>query len=154
VGHGHETDINNNTPEEPGQAALCLRTSARRMSSATSVVHRLKQREHYGNNLGVFVHQHYCYRMHYMWNGAFGNHNFERRFGSYDSFQAFCTLVTTRNLESMCNCVTGKEEFFDVGPGTLIDLLFDKLTICKVSLPHYATGSTVHGPQSDWNGSI
>jgi hypothetical protein len=124
------------TPQKSrGQGALCSRTSARHMSSATSIVQRLTQREHSGNNLGVFVHQHYGYRMHCMWNGAFGNRSFERRFGSYDSVQAFCTSVTTRTLEGMCKCIAGREEFFDVGPRTLIDLLFDKLTICRVSLP-------------------
>jgi hypothetical protein len=104
------------------------------LSTAISTVQRLTQREHSGNSLAVSVHQHFGNRMHYMRNGAFGNRNFERRFGSYKTVQALCTDIVTRTLEGRCNSITGRTEFLDVGPGSLLDLWFDKVKICTVSL--------------------
>jgi hypothetical protein len=98
-------------------------TAARHMSTANSIVQRLTRREHSGSNLGVLLHQHYGYRMHYTCNRAFGNRSFERRFRSYDSVLDFWTSVIAGTPEGLCACITGREEFFDVDPGTLIDIV-------------------------------
>jgi hypothetical protein len=118
-----------------GQWTLCSRSSTRRLSTAISIVQWLTQSEQFGNSLDVSVHQHFGYKMQYMWNGAFGNRRFERRFGSYKTVQALFTDIVTRTLEGTCNSITGRAEFLDVDPGSILDLWFDKLKICHVPPP-------------------
>jgi hypothetical protein len=86
-------------------------------------------------NLGVVIHQHFGYRIHCTWDGAFGNRSFERRFSSYNSVLGICTSVTEGTPECLCTCITPREELFDGEPGTLIEILFDKVSPCRVSLP-------------------
>jgi hypothetical protein len=66
-----------------GQGTPRSRTS---MASAASIVQKLEKRSISGRSLGVWANQQYGYRMHYKWNGAFGNHSYERRFKSYRIF--------------------------------------------------------------------
>jgi hypothetical protein len=145
---------NNNSPKKQGAGALCSRTSTRRMSSAVSIVQRLTQLEHPGHNLAISIHQYFGYRIHYEWNGKFGNRSFEGRFRSYNSVLAFCTSIASGAREGMCTCITRREEFFDGDLGKLIDMLMlDKLTIAMCPSTLYPTVSAGHGPQSDRTGS-
>jgi hypothetical protein len=110
------------------------------MSSATSIVQRLTQREFSGHSLGVLVYQHFGFRMHCEWNGAFGNRSFERRFRTYKSVLAFCARINTSTLEGTCTCITHQDTFFDI-----FRLMHDKVTICRVPLPLYPSGGIGHG---------
>jgi hypothetical protein len=105
------------------------------MASAVSIVQMLTRREQSSSNFGILLHQDYGYRKYYTWNGGFGNRSFERRFRSYNYVMAFFTSITSGTLEGMCSCITCREEFFNGDPGTLIDVLFDKITPCRVFLP-------------------
>jgi hypothetical protein len=114
-----------------GQGALRSRTTAKQMSPSTSIVQRLTQREHSGCNLRVLVHQHYGYRMHYTWDGAFGNRSIERRFRSHDAVLDFCTTVSIGTFEGLCSCISTREGFFNGHLGTMIDLMYTKTSICN-----------------------
>jgi hypothetical protein len=70
-----------------------------------------------------------------MWNGAFANRSFERRFGSYNAVQALCTGIFTHTLEGTCGSITVRDEFLNPALELLLDLWFDKVTICRVPLP-------------------
>jgi hypothetical protein len=112
-----------------GQGALRSRTTARRMDAASSIVHQmLTQREHSGRNLGVLVHQHFGYRVHYTWEGTFGSRSFERRFESYDSVSDFCSTVETGTPEGLCSCVIARG-------GSLGSL--EQCSICCIPRQHY-----------------
>jgi hypothetical protein len=118
-----------------GQRALYSRPAARRMSSAESIVQRLTQREHSGNNLAVSVHQHFGYRTHYMWNGSFGSRSFERRLCSYKTVQDLFTDIFTRTFEGTCGCISVRDEFLAPDRLPLFDLWCNKIDICRVLLP-------------------
>ena len=62
-----------------------------------------------GRLLYVIVHQHFVYRMHYVWNGAFGNRCFERLFMSYVSLSDFCTTTVTQTPDGLCSCIMVRE---------------------------------------------
>jgi hypothetical protein len=70
-----------------------------------------------------------------MWNGAFGNRSFKRRFGSYKAVQALCTDIFTHTLEGTCGCITVRDEVLGPGLEPLLDVWFEKVTICRVPLP-------------------
>jgi hypothetical protein len=113
-----------------GQVAFRSRASSRRMSSAGSVVQRLALREVSGQSLNLSVHQHFGFRLHCEWTGAFGNRSFERRFRTYEAVLEFCTRINTRTLEVVCTCITLQDTFFDG-----FQLMHDKVSICRALLP-------------------
>jgi hypothetical protein len=122
------------------------------MSSAVSIVHRLTQREHSGNNLAVYVHQHFGYRTYYMWNGSFGSRSFERRLCSHKTVKDLCTDIFTNTLEGTCGCISVREEFLAPDRLPLFDHWCEKIGICRVLLPLYLSGwrRTNHGSQPEW----
>ena len=63
------------------------------LRNSTSIVQRLNHRAITGRALGITVHQQHGYRMHYGWNGAFGNRCFKRRFPSYHPLSHFCITM-------------------------------------------------------------
>jgi hypothetical protein len=127
--HGPTTVNSHHHRKAQGQGALRSRASSRSMSSAISIVQRLAQREFFGHSLHMSVHQHFGFRMHCEWNGAFGNRSFERRFRSYTSVLAFCTRINRSTLEVACTCITHQKTFFDG-----FRLMHDKVNICRVPL--------------------
>jgi hypothetical protein len=113
-----------------GQGALRSRSSAGRMSSAISILQRLTQCEHSGRSLGGVIHQHYGYRLHCTWDGAFGNRSIEQRFGTYDSNLGFCTTVAAGGAEGLGSCISAREGFFYKIPMSG-ELLYGKNTMCN-----------------------
>jgi hypothetical protein len=73
-----------------------------------------------------------------MWNVAFCNRSFERRFGSYKAVQALCTDIFTHILDGTSDCIKVRDESLGPGLEPLLDVRFDKVTICRVPL------STLH----------
>ena len=86
-----------------GQAVPRSRTPlALHDARSPSIAQRLSHRVVTGRALGITVHQHYGYRLHYTWDGAFGNRCFKRRFPSYGTLCHFCITLTfsVRHLNS------------------------------------------------------
>ena len=52
------------------------------------------------------------YRMHFEWNGAFGNLCFERRFRKYISLSYFSTTLLNGSPEGLCSCILIREEVY------------------------------------------
>ena len=88
-------------------------TSILRHYRAPNIVQRLGHRALTGRGLGITVHQHYGYRMHFQLGGAFGSHTFERRFPTYETCRELCVDIARGLLEGLCNCVL-QREYLDV----------------------------------------
>jgi hypothetical protein len=92
-----------------GQGTLPSRTSS--MATAASIVQRLDQRSISGCKLGAWAHQHYGYRMHYTWNGAFGNRCFEHRFKLYRVVLDFCTTAVNSTPDGLASCMLVRDVY-------------------------------------------
>ena len=96
-----------------GQGALRSRAaSVMPNANATSIVQSLGHRALTGRALGITAHQHHGFRMHFEWNGAFGDGCFEHRFVSYDSLSYFCTMLLNGSPEDLCNCILVREGIY------------------------------------------
>ena len=96
-----------------GQGALRSRaTSLMPNANSPSIVQRLSHRALTGRALGITAHQHYGYRMHFEWNGVFGNRCFERRFASCDTLAYFCTTLINWTPEDLCSCILVREGLY------------------------------------------
>ena len=84
-------------------------TSVLRHYRAANIVQRLGHRALTGRGLGITVHQHYGYRMHYELGGAFGSRPFERRFPTYETCSQHCVDIVRSFPEVLCNCVLMRE---------------------------------------------
>jgi hypothetical protein len=113
-----------------GREALRSRTAVVMPNAySPAIVQRLEHRALTGRVLGYPVHQHFGFRMHYDWNGAFGNRCFERRFRSYDSLAYFCTTLVNGTPEDLCCCTLVREVYGYHGWvfGQVFDLLYGKM---------------------------
>jgi hypothetical protein len=118
-----------------GQGTSRSRTST--MVRAASIVQRLDQRSISGRSLDVWVHQHFGYRMHYTWNGAFGNRCFERRLKSYRSVLDFCTTAVNGTPEGLASCMFVRDDYSSIFTETVVDLLFIKKLFCSARVFPY-----------------
>ena len=84
-------------------------TSVLRHYRAANIVERLGHRALTGRGLGITVHQHYGYRIHYELRGEFGSHTFERRYPSYLACNRVCVAMVRGYPEGLCNCVLVRE---------------------------------------------
>ena len=73
--------------------------------NASLIIRRHTHRAITGCALDITVHQHQGYRVHYEWNGAFGNRCFERRFPSYNSLSQFCITLINWTPGDLCSCL-------------------------------------------------
>ena len=87
----------------------CGQTSILRHYRAANIVQRLGHRALTGRGLGITVHQHYGYRMHYEIGGAFGSHASETRFPTYETCSQHCVDIVRGFPEGLCNCVFMRE---------------------------------------------
>ena len=111
-----------------GQGALRSRTASLvPIANSASIVQRLDHRALTGRALGITAHQHYGFRMHFEWNGAFGNRRFERRFSSYDSIAYFSTTLVNKAPEGLCSCILARE-----GSMTMADGCTGSRSICYI----------------------
>ena len=78
-------------------------------ANSPSVVQRLGHRALTEWALGITAHQHFGFRMHFEWNGAFGNRCFERQFRSYNSLAYFCATLVSGAPEGLCSCTLVRE---------------------------------------------
>ena len=109
-----------------GQGTLRSRTATTRMATSPSIVQRPEHRALSGRNLGIMIHQHFGYRMHYTWDGSFGNRSFERRFKSYESVSDFCKTIVNGTPEGLCGCTIARDGGIFRFLGTVSDLLYTK----------------------------
>ena len=76
-----------------------------------NIVQRLANRALTGRCLGIAVHQHYGYRVHFELRGVFGSRSFERRFSGNQSCDRFCISVIRGYPEGLCECMLVREGF-------------------------------------------
>ena len=110
-------------------------------ANSSSIIQRLNHRALTGRALSITAHQHHGYRMHYVWNGAFGNRCFERRLPSYDSFSHFCVTLLNRTPEGLCSCIMVREGFHGYSGwvfGHVFELLYSKMEFSGRLLPGMA----------------
>ena len=69
---------------------------------ALNIAQRLGHRALTGRGLGVIVHQHYGYRVHYELKGVFGSRSFERRYPGYQSCQRACVDMVRGSPVGLC----------------------------------------------------
>ena len=74
-------------------------TSVFRHYRAANIVQRLGYRALTGRGLGLTVHQHYGYRIHYELRREFGSRTFERRYPSYSACNRVCVVMVRGYLE-------------------------------------------------------
>ena len=111
------------------------------MPNGTSIVQRLNQQAITGRSLGITANQHHGYRMHFEWEGAFGNRCFERRFPSYNSLLHFCVTWINGTPEGLCRSIIVREGIHENRGrefGRLADLMFTKVQFCRRLLPGLA----------------
>ena len=142
-----------------GQTALRSRASSVMPNAQSpSIVQCPIHRAITGRALGITVHQHHGYRVHYGWNGAFGNRCFERRFPSYNSLSHVCVTMINGAPVGLCCCIMILEGIHGYrGPvlGHVFDLMSSKMEVCGrgCSLT-FRRGWTGHGGPSrkKWSG--
>jgi hypothetical protein len=117
-----------------GQGALYSRASLRGRSSASNFVQRQALREVSGQSMHLILHQHFGFRMHCEWNGAFGTRIFESHFKGRRGVSAFCAAINAHTLEGVSSCIMRHDTLFDSWM-----LMHDKISICRVP-PRCPTG--------------
>ena len=80
-------------------------TSVLRHYRALNIVQRLSHQALTGRGLGITVHQHYGYRIHYELRGEFGSLTFEWRYPSYTACNRVCVAMVRGYPEGLSNCV-------------------------------------------------
>ena len=124
-----------------GQAAPCSRTSSVMPdANASSIIRRLQRRAVTGRGLGITVHQHYGYRVHYTWDGAFGNRCFERRFPSYGTLSHFCITLINGVPAGLCSCIFIRQGVYGYQGsvlGDVLDLMHYRMAFCAQGLAPY-----------------
>ena len=76
---------------------------------ASNIVRRLGHRALTGRGLGVIVHQHYGYRIHYELRGEFGSRSFEQRYPGYQPCQQACADMVRGSPGDLCECMLMRE---------------------------------------------
>ena len=76
-----------------------------------NIVQRLGHRALTGRGLGVTIHQHYGYRIHFELRGEFGSRSFERRFCCNRTCERFCISIIRGYPEGLCVCMLVREGF-------------------------------------------
>ena len=76
-----------------------------------NIVQRLVHRALTGRWLGVTIHQHYGYRIHFELRGEFGSRSFERRFCYNRTCERFCISIIRGYPEEICVCILVQEGF-------------------------------------------
>ena len=76
-----------------------------------NIVQRLSHRALTGRGLGITVHQHYGYRIHFELRGEFGSRSFERRFCCNRTCDRFCISIIRGYPEGLCVCMLVRERF-------------------------------------------
>ena len=76
-----------------------------------NIVQRLGHRALTGHGLGVTLHQHYGYRIHFELRGEFGSRSFERWFRCNRSCDRFCIDIIRGYPEGLCVCMLVREGF-------------------------------------------
>ena len=84
-------------------------TAVLRHVASMNFVQRLGHRALTGRGLGVIVHQHYGYRIHYELRGEFGSRSFERGYPDYQSCQRACVNMVLGYSEGLCECMLMRE---------------------------------------------
>ena len=90
-----------------GRAAFILARTDQRLGGGQVHEHckGLGHQELTGRGLGITMHQHYGYRVHFELGGEFGSRSFERRFSGYQSCKHFCISVIRGYPEGLCECM-------------------------------------------------
>ena len=93
------------------RAAFILARTDQRLAGGRSmnIVQRLGHRALTGRGLGIIMHQHYGYRVHFELRCEFGSRSFERRFRGYQSCNRFCISVIRGYTEGLCECMLVRE---------------------------------------------
>ena len=86
-----------------------FRSRAPSVMPSANIVQRLNGRALTGRALGIVAHHHHGYRMHFEWEGAFGNRCSERRFPTYDSLSHFCATWVSGTPNRLCVCTIDRE---------------------------------------------
>ena len=73
-----------------------------------NIVQRLGHRALTGRGLGVTIHQHYGYRIHFELRGKFGSRSFERQFCCNRTCDRFCISILRGYPEGLCVCWCGR----------------------------------------------
>ena len=84
-------------------------------AQSPSIIQRLAHRAITGLALGITARQHFGFRMHFEWEGAFGVRCFDRRFPSYDSLSHFCVTWIKGTPEGLCTCTIVREGSREIG---------------------------------------
>ena len=74
-----------------------------------NIVQRFGHRALTGRDLGIIVHQHYGYRIHYELRGEFGSRSFERRYPGYQPCQQACADMVRGSPGGLCECMLMRE---------------------------------------------
>ena len=92
-------------------------TSVLAGGKSMNTVQGLGHQELTGRGLGITMHQHYGYRVHFELGGEFGSRSFERRFSGYQSCKHFCISVIRGYPEGLCECMWCGKGFPSMPPG-------------------------------------
>ena len=109
-------------------------------SRALNIVQRLCHRALTGRGLGVIVHQHYGYQVHYELRGDFGSRCFERRYPGYQPCQRACADMVRHSPGGLCECMLMRECLAVYGSREYV-VRYEPLCVMALSLTTFATSS-------------
>jgi hypothetical protein len=118
----HEDRFPNPIPWTEGQGRPHSLPIRRISALRPSVTDRLAARSITGQRLGIRVHQHFGYKIHFEWNAEKETHRcMERRFMMYSDVDTFCTELCKLGSEGLCKCIY--EEYHTIIPAQSPDCL-------------------------------
>ncbi len=107
---------------------------------ALNIVQRLGHRALTGRGLGVIVHQHYGYRVHYELRAEFGSRSFERRYPGYQPCKQACVDMVRGSPLDLCECMLMRESLAVYGSRGYVGR-YKPLCVMALSLTTLATNS-------------